>query len=484
MSSLTQALTSFPLNGLNSINGYTSPINSGTVNITEIRNILDTRWATSAMTNAATLVSSNSTIRTISSNCLTSNGITNSTASLFGLSNNGAFDIAGLSSLLGAGAGSLLTLISDLQIAATLQSLVAGLAKLISSTASGVFLLLDKMLTNGDSSMLSMASGLVASMGRAVDLFANAFKSTLSGDIGMGGINPGDLISGTVTMIGGLVGGTVVGAAVLVGGAALLAASLASMGISALISPTSSFSSLSGLMSSISGTGSSGLLGFGSAMSNLNAETLAKVSSKIGSSLSSLFPSNDFTGSMINSSGNTNTFDRSQGLGILDGDNWNSSSLTRIAGLGLAFLLWQLAKKSGNKALSGSATAILLATLLGNAAPIASSFLGASNGSWLGSAAAALSGISGVLADTCAYNTALNSALGQVGNATTAQLDALLSSLECRRSSYDNLYNSALSSALGSQDLLSKLLSLLGIVNGVSYPTVCPDSGYKLGSCS
>ena len=221
-----------------------------------------------------------------------------------------------------------------------------------------------------------------------------------------------------------------------------------------------------------------------SSNSSLNAETLAKVSSKIGSSLSSLFPSNDFTGSMINSSGNTNTFDRSQGLGILDGDNWNSSSLTRIAGLGLAFLLWQLAKKSGNKALSGSATAILLATLLGNAAPIASSFLGASNGSWLGSAAAALSGISGVLADTCAYNTALNSALGQVGNATTAQLDALLSSLECRRSSYDNLYNSALSSALGSQDLLSKLLSLLGIVNCVSYPTVCPDSGYKLGSCS
>ena len=481
-----QLLTSFPASGLNSISGYTAPVNSGSVAITEVRNILDTRWATDAMNQAATLAKASNSTAIIPTNCLTSNGISNVTASLFGMSSDGSFDLAGLGKLLGAGTGSLATLIGDLQIAATLQSLIAGLARSISNTAGAVFALLERALGMSDgSSLISLASGLVSAAGRAVDLFSNAFQMTLGGGLGMGGINPGELISGAVTMIGTLVGGTLVGAAVLAGGAVALAAGLAAYGISALIPPTSSFSALSSLMPSVSGASFGGLSGFGSAMSSLNAATLSQIASKIGSALSGLFTDPGNIQSLVNGVfGATNTFDRNQGISFIDGD-WQGTALSVIAGLGMAALLWQLTKKSKSGTLAaGSATAILLASLLGNSAPVSSSFLGATNGSWLGSPAAALNGTSGALAEACAYNAALQAALGQISTASTSSIDSLMSSLECRRSTYDSLYTSASASALNSQDLLSKLLSLLGVMNGVSYPSICPDSGYSLGACS
>ena len=117
-----QSLTDFPSLGDLSIGRYSVPLNSGTTPVTELRNILDTRWSMDSLDRAVDLARGSTS--GFSSGCLAGNGLWNPDGSAFGFGGRSGLSLTGLGSVLGRGADSLLGTIGDLQIANTLQDVL------------------------------------------------------------------------------------------------------------------------------------------------------------------------------------------------------------------------------------------------------------------------------------------------------------------------------------------------------------------------
>jgi hypothetical protein len=181
---------------------------------------------------------------------------------------------------------------------------------------------------------------------------------------------------------------------------------------------------------------------------------------------------------------------RFQGITLIDGEWTNNYVTARNVKLGLAALLGAFAlfsaKKKGRgglSALSAGAAGVLLATLLGNSAPVRGSFLTNGTGGWLGTPASTKGSITGSLAEACAFNAALSSALGAFLSSSTSEIDKLMYALECRRSTYSGVYDSAYEAQLNTDLMLQRMLALMGVTNGGRYPGVCASSGLGLGRC-
>jgi hypothetical protein len=488
--SIISDLAAFPNSGPYSISGFSSPSNSGAVPVTELRNLLDSTWSSNAMDRAVSLAKGN----TMSASCFTSNGIVNANGSALGILSNAKFDLNGMNSVLKTTGGSISGVIGDLQTASSLQSLAAGLAKSVSSVAGAVFGLLDRALSAASplgEKLMSMASGLMGLAGKAVDLFAGAFQLAGKGLLGLGDFSPGEVFSGLAGKLGGMAGGIGNSILSLAGNAGKMASDLLGMGIDALMSPSASLNSLASMFSPITGALSGIGKGVGNALSSLNMDTLKGVASKIGDALAGVIGGlvdgiASAASALLN--GAKTTIDRFQGVTLIDGEWKNNSQLSKLAGLGLSALLGLFATKSKSKSgkvlLGGSAAMVLLATLLGNSAPVSGSFLASSNGGWLGSSAAAAQGVSGSLAEACAFNAAMMAALSGFLTSGTSSIDGLMSALECRRSTYNGVYGNALSAQQQTDALLQRLLGMFGLLNGGNYPATCAGSGLGLGRCS
>ncbi len=489
--SLISDLAAFPEAGPYSINGFVAPRNTGLVPVTELRNVLDTTWSRSAMDRAVSLGGSNP----LSPSCFSSNGITNMGAGAFGFMAGAInrFDLNGLHSILASTGSSISNVLGDLQMASSLQSLAAGLARSISALAGSVFAILDRALSSIPSvgeMLTGMAAGLVNLAGKAVDLFAGAFDLARRGLIGLGDFSPGEVFSGMAGKLGDMLGGLGNGILSLTGQAAKLAGDLMKMGIDVLMNPTASLSALAGLFQPITGALSGLGKGVSDALSKLNLDTLKNVASKIGDALASVL------GGIVDGaaaaakalvSGFESTIERFQGVMFIDGEWKNGFRMSALANIGLGSLLGGLiGKKSGTSfgkgALMGGTAAILLATLLGNSAPVKGSFLVTDQDGWLGSPNAAAGGITGALGEACAFNAALIAALGYFLRSGTSSIDALMAALECRRSTYGGVYSSANKAQSLTDQLLMRLLAMLGLL-GNNYPGVCSSSGLGLGRC-
>ena len=485
--------TSFPRVGAYSLGGYTPPSNAGIVPVTELRNLLDDTWARDATQRAsaaaATLQGRGQTL----GSCLTSTGLFNADGSGLGFGAGPAFSLSGLGSVLGASADSVAGVIGDLQMALGMQSLAAGLARSISSAAGSIFGLLDRALSaTGPAAqhLVNLASGLVGLAGRAVDLFSGAFQLAGRGLLALGEFSPGEVFSGMAGKLQSMLGNIGGSVLALAGDAAALAGQLAAAGIDALLSPSATLGKLAGLFSPIAGALSGIGKGIGDALSKLNADTLAKVASKIGESLAGAVgaladgiasAASALAGKVMA------TFERFQGVTLIDGDWKNGFRLSRASSLGLSSLLGLLSAKSKGKFAKGvssaSAVGILLATVLGNSAPVKGSFLVTENG-WLGSAAGAIGSISASLAEACAFNAAMAAALRGFLGAGTSAIDALMASLECRRGTYSKVQSRAAAEQNRTEHLLRQMLALWRAITGGQYPAICPASPYGLGRCA
>ena len=491
-----QSLTDFPRLGDLSIGRYSVPTNSGTTPVTELRNILDTRWSMDSLDRAVDLARGSTS--DFNSSCLSGNGLWNPDGSAFGIGGRSGLSLTGLDSVLGRGADSLLGTIGDLQIAGTLQSLASGLARSISSMAGAMFGILDRALSATGSvaqGLMGLAGKLVDAAARAVDLFSGAFQLAANGLTGLGGLDLGEALSGGLGKLAGLAGAglesLVGGVGSLLSNVGSLASDLMSHGIDALLSPMASLSQLSSLFSPITGALSSLAKGVGDAMSSLNLETLSKVASKLGEALAGVL--GDLTGALAGIAGSlmdgiTRTFERLQGLKFIDGEWDYSFPLSSIGDLGLKSLLGEAGRSwrpnAGTFGSTGtSASRVLLAALLGSSSPVKGSFLATNAGGWLGSPVAALGGMSGALSEACAFNAALRSALSHFLSSGSSAIDALMAALECRRSTYNNIGDAAGGAGRLSQDLLNRLLGLLGVMGAGNYGDACASNGLAPGVC-
>ena len=492
-----RSLTDFPSSGSLSIRGFTVPINSGTVPVTEIRNILDNRWSSNALDRAIDLAQGST--RGFTSGCLGGNGIWNPDGSVFGMGGMGGFSLSGLGDMLSSSASSLMDAVGDLQIASSLQSLAAGLARSVSSMAGAMFGLLDKALSLGGAAaqgLMNLAGRLVDAAGRAVDLFSGAFQLAANGLAGLGDIDLGEALSGGFSKLASLAGAgidkLVGGVGSLLSNVGSLAADLAEHGISALLSPLASLNQLSSLFSPITGALSSLAKGVGNALSNLNLETLSKMASKLGEALAGAL--GDITGAVAGiakglMSGVSTTFERLQGLTIIDGKWDYSFPLSRFGTLGLKALLGEVGRtwrpNAGSFGSTGtSASRVLMAALLGSSPPVRGSFLATADNGWLGTPSSALSGMSAALSEACAFNAALRSALAHFLSSGSGAIDALMSALECRRSTYGKIGDAAGGAGRTSQELLNRLLALLGVTGAGRYGSACAPNGYAPGVCA
>mgnify|MGYP003588733445 FL=1 len=118
-------------------------------------------------------------------------------------------------------------------------------------------------------------------------------------------------------------------------------------------------------------------------------------------------------------------------------------------------------------------TRVLLASILGSAPPIVGSYLTTDNDGWLGTPAAALAGIRSALADACAFNAALLAAISGFRDADVSSIDKLMSSLECRRSTYIDLSGGLSNSMNHTGGLVNSLNNLLRLMESGKYGDIC-----------
>ena len=490
--SLLSDLASFPQSGPFSIGGFTAPRNSGLAPVSQLRNLLDDSWSRNAADRAASLAGSDTALLT----CLTSNGLFNADGSVLGGAKNPTFSLPGLGSVLKASNGALGGVVGDLQMALGIQSLAAGLAKTISNGAGGIFALLDRALgasPEDAKKYVDMASKLTDMNIASNDLFAGAFSlggMGMLGGMAKGVCTPGDIFSGEA---GNLLSFSGLSSSLLSGSAENvdLQAQLDALGIDSVVPPDANLNDLASLFDPVEGGLGEQGLSVGDALSDLNDETVDGVKSKVGDALSSLL---DGAGDLVDNAlgagdGEEGTVDRFQGVTLIDGEWTNNYVTARNVKLGLAALLGAFALFSAKKGrtatglLSAGAAGVLLATLLGNSAPVQGSFLTNGTGGWLGTPSATRGSVASSLAEACAFNSAMSSALGSFFGSSTDAIDKLMYALECRRSTYGNVYDSAYGAQVNTDLMLQRMLALMGVTGGGSYPGVCASSGLGLGRC-
>jgi hypothetical protein len=483
-----QTLTGFPSTGAFSTSGYSAPPNTGTVQKTELMNLLDTRWSRDAMGRATSLSSSPST----SLGCLGSSGLGNLGADALGFGRSDySFDTAGLGRVMQAGSGSLRSTIGDLSVSATMQSLAAGLAHSIASQASAIGSLIERSLTASPSDarkMLGAASQLVEIGARTTDKFSKGFQMASRGELSVGGdLDPGEFISGETDRLSGLAG---LDTGNLTGDDLNLKQELEDYGVFTPIAPSLEMADISALFPITElppGVGD-----IDGAIGDLSEETADAVSAKIGEAVGDQLDAEDDPDAAIGpdegeDESDEDTADRLQGTGLLDGDGWKDATVIVSGNPQYAPLRGDPGLTTAGRSGSGSDAAVRLASLLGTSPPITGSFLSSdSSVAWGGSSTAVARGVSGALAEACSFNSAIFNAIGQIlnGNIARSLIDALLAALECRRSTYSNAQYNAASSLASTAALLAAMKALLGVMQGGIYPALCAASALGLGGCA
>ena len=518
-------IPAFPASGIHSIAGEAKPISSGLVSATEIRNILRDDWAKSAVNAAGTLasevefrrkygiyseISSGSAASTLfkTNNC--ANGLWNSDT----LGGINKVSLTGLGKILLTGASALSAAIGDLEISESLQALASGLAKSISNTASSIFAILDRALSSDKpiaERLVGLATRLMNSATKVVDLFSGAFDLASKGLLAITDLNPGELISGALGSLRNLAGAAIdslIGdAAKLINNVSSIAKDLLDLGINAFVGPSGTLNDIANLFGSITGKISDIASGIGNAISKLGLDTLSAIAQHIGDTMAGILGNiggtiADIARSVVD--GVSNTIERLRGVTFIDGEWVNMFSLSKLANFSLASIWSKFApllddntrlasgallngsRLGSNSALGqllnsispeNAVKSVTLAALLGKSPPITGSFLTSANDGWLGNNSTVLSGISGAVSEACTFNSALLAALSQFTNASSKDIDDLMYALECRRGSYQGVYESLDSSRSSTRDLLDGFKNLLALLNKGNYGDICRAGG-------
>ena len=496
-------LTSFPGSGPYSTSALPAPISSGIIGLTEVTNLIDTRWARAAIGAA----SSSSSFSSGSLSCDLSRflggsgagaGFANSDASLFGglLGLGNDFDLAGLMKVLTASAGSLAGAIGELGLVVSLQSMISGIARSFSSVAGTAYGLLQRFLDGGmkDFSLINLATKFMDAASSAVELFVGGAKALFTGSI-----------AGANKLIGGVISGTTGMLAELANKAELplselqhallgrvdphLAGALEAMGLTALIPPKMSVSELTALFPSNGMAGvTAQVKSMAQAIAALGMETLAAVGKQVRQALGITAPTDMqvMTGAPGTTPG-TVTGARSQGLGIIDGINpfsGGTSSLMQAS----ATIIRSATVGRGSSSKELSVLNSLLSLLSGLAMPSGGGSLLTSGVNALGvlgtaGRAGMVSALADILAVGCSVVSALASAFSSVaaGNGDRRSLEQLLESLLCRMSGYSRLDQDADRSSRENDYLRQRLLALWNLVSSGNFAAICALS--SRGSC-
>lgn len=496
-------LTSFPSSGPYSTSALPAPISSGIIGLTEVTNLIDTRWARAAIGAASTSsFGSSSSLSCDLSRFLGGSGIganfANSDASLFGglrgLGND--FDLAGLMKVLIASGSSLAGAIGELGLVVSLQSMVSGIARSFSSVAGTAYGLLQRFMDGGmkDFSLINLATKFMDAASSAVELFVGGAKALFTGSIAGANKLIGGVISGTTGMLAELAHRaelplSSLQQALLGRTDPALAGALEAMGLTALIPPKMSISELTSLFPS---NGLSGVTAqvksMAQAIATLGMETLAEVGRQVRQALGITLPSDMTVMGSPGTTPGTVTGSRAQGLGIIDGiDPFNG---------GISSLLQASATivRSATTGRNGSSKEMsvlnsLLALLGGLALPSGGGSLLSSGVNALGvlgtaGRASMVSTLADILAVGCSVVSALKSAFSSVaaGHSDRRSLEELLEQLLCRMSGYSRLDQDADRAARENDYLLYKLQSLWNLITSGNFSAICALSTSR-GAC-
>ena len=496
-------LNTFPRSGPLSTAGYAPPTSSGIIALTPLTGFLDTRWQRAALeaaerARAATLTSPGCILKAKAVDGLLGSLFPNAdAASLRGFGASGAaLDPIALSRMLAATDGSLGQTISNLAASVTLQSLMSGLGRVISSSAGGVATLLGLALAAADGDRyLSLAERLVASTGRTLDVFADAVQRSAVGQFAMGQIGVGDLLSGVTGAMGRAlegVGVVVAGglhALANVGATGLaLAGELLDAGVDALIAPVMALNDLAARLPSLAAAIPGGIANLGRALVGMASSALQALGSAVESALGGLGAALGGAVGRLQGllSGALKTFERIQLANVIDGSIFElGRELARLARSIFGFASDDPRRLGDTQ--SNDAVSTLVAAALGRRVPLFGSepLLGG-HGYGDEGFRSFMGGAFSTLADACAFNAALAAALAALrrGGLNAAALDELFASLECRRSTYDR-FSLTLGDWAGVADgLLQRLLGLRTLLGTEWLPPGCGTGQGVIGGCA
>ena len=409
------------------------------------------------------------------------------------------FDLAALRAIMDASQSSIRSARAELDLHTTLMSLVSGASRAFSNVAGTVGRLLDGFQERGDLSLVDLASRLLGATSGIVNLFGSAIEGLMSGRLAGGLLHVGDMLSGAL-------GDIIAGAGNFIGGAlgtlgslatsGLLQMQLKMAGIFAAWPPALSLTALAALNpgSLVSGL-VSGLGGLASRIKALCLDTAEKMLKKASNALASVM---ELPGRVLGAVRDalSKSFSRLAGLGLIDGlDALGFMSKANAARLGRIGLRALLGTGAAGRIMDPVARMVAAGSLAGLLAREPAALGGLDLARRMAGATrnrtgetgllldASLTGVSDFLSDGCAFQTAVQSAVGCVRAGVRTGIDDLLATLECRRSTMDRASTDARERSRASAAMSERLKALEGLLGGL--PAGCAYAGDRpLGACS
>lgn len=468
----------YPQTGLYSATNLPVLTSSGTISRTAVSTLLDTRWSANAISKA---LASGYTSQSIGSNCYY-NGSNSASGN--------AFDLSNLAKILATAKGSTAQVISELILAATLQSLIGGLAKSVSSLSGNLTTLLYK--ASADPTTLkvvtSLASRLIDASMTAVGRFVEAVGLAAAGVLGLTSLDLGELLSGGTHALTRMIKSVDFDDILDVGKeAGELIAELAEAGITALIAPVKAVVDIVKSLPSMIAAVPSLIAGIASSLAELGAAAVKKVMETVAAAYEKIMGLLDNAGAiglqlLLNRIKKTKS--RSQGLVLIDGVSQNSNTVPAYAAATEILSPSYVGSGVANSKGDSLATSLALAAALGVNPPVGLGSMVSSDGR-LTSASDILNMLADLIANTCAFNAAAKNSINNLSSAKDLQaaIDALLHSLECRRSSYTDLYQKANAQNRVTLQMLNGTISLEALLKSWIPSVVCPTGNGALGGC-
>ena len=486
----------FPATGPYSVLGAPTPSLGSSVPLTDVSALLDSRANQAALGRVDEVLGTHNSCR----------------LSACGLP-GGGFDMSALGRLMGTAEGSIQAAWGELNLTATLLSLLNGASRVFGNVVGAVGRLLDRFLSTDmqDLSLVRLASRLVDATSSVVNLFGSAIEGLFAGKLAGGLEYVGDMLSGALGRVAAGAGELLDDGLSYLGGlasTAFMKLELAAAGISIGWPPALSLDRLAALnpgrMVSIA---FDRLGGLADKIKSMNLDTIRKMAGTAGAALSGLIGSaGDSLERLFASASNSLSFDRLQGLSLVDGLSGfgftSGSSAGRVGSLVMRDLLrnpkryglrgpMERLQLAGNLVSALSRGPDLLGALLLNQVRLglgpATALGGAYGALRVGnSLASLLSASTGFMAAGCALQNAMGNALRcMLGGSLDLRgvIESLLESLECRRSTMANtgaLTRRHQGETLTLAAFLAALLALLGRL-----PDACNYQGNApLGACS
>jgi hypothetical protein len=434
--------------------------------VTQVTNLVNTSWASTAVENATST----------SNDCCVTCSILGSSAPspLTGQENN--FNLPAAGEAMGSVSAGLASAGQSLGIVAALQSITGGVAELGYNTSTAVLGLIQGAIASGEStaasSLLRLATSLAAASGGASSLFSGAFGMAAAGTLAGGDTAIGRVLSGSLGSLQSsvpglnLLGSVPPSLVALSPESSALASGVASAGAGACVIPPSITPSdlatqyPAGVVSGLPGPNVSG--GLAALASQLTTAVDSLVESVIGDAVTA-FP-------VLFGAPRPGTGPRAQGLPIVDGEAAYAPAAAAPLGSASASAA-PSASGAGGAATPGSllSGAGVSAPSAGDIAQAAFSNVAAGGADFADLLAGGLSAGVSLLAGACATASALGSLLGAAVSAieaasaipadVLAALEAIASSLEEQAASYLAALNAAYAAAEAAAARLASLLN-------------------------